>query len=311
MGTGWYLLDHPNTIQQYRTPRRSTLSGMVGVHTTEGPLDAIAPDTGAENVANFIVTRSDYGSYHCIVDTDSVVKMAPDEYETWHIAADAHNWHSWGISAACRADEWDPDAEWTKKIISSMGAEIAAFWKRQGFIDLALNPRWISRAAAIRHEPGLILHGDAQPEDRSDAWKYHPERGRLDQMLLDAIKLAANGGSLPTGGLTVAEVSDILKAIAETNKKLDDALATTGVWEKQTRDFEGLVPIKLPNNPQQYIVTYAPGRGWVKILLSAEAKAILKKQGNIQVNPGPTLEGDFVTLTEPAHINWVNSLPIA
>jgi len=194
MPTGYYLLDNPNRTPQCRTPRRSSLSGTVGVHTCESLMDDVGPDTGAENVASFIARRSDYGSYHVIVDSDSVVPMAPDSYETWHIAeSDAYgkgmNWHSWGISAACQAATWDPDDDWTKRTITRMGAQIRAFWVRNGF-----NPddpricRWLTRDEAKRHVPGLVLHGVVQPSDRSDAWARHPQRHRLDQMLIDAIR---------------------------------------------------------------------------------------------------------------------------
>ena len=102
-----YLDDHPNpNTPQQRRPRRAPLSGTVGVHTAESIMDTIGPDTGAENVAAFIASRSDYGSYHVLVDSDSVVVMAGDDAETWHIAESDNfgygmNSHSWGISAAC------------------------------------------------------------------------------------------------------------------------------------------------------------------------------------------------------------------
>lgn len=189
---GYVLLDRPNGIQQYRFPRRNEISGMVGVHTAESLMDEIGIDTGAESVADFIVRRTDYGSYHEIVDSDTTVQMAPDTYETWHIAADAHNWHSWGISAACAATEWDPDKWWTRQTINRMGARIAAFWSRRGF-NVGQCARWLNRDQARAHMAGLVHHGVAQPEDRSDAWVNHPRRGDLDQMLIDAILRAVNG----------------------------------------------------------------------------------------------------------------------
>ena len=217
MSTDYYLLDNPNRTQQYRIPRRNRLSGMVGIHTAEGAMDTVGTDTGAENVASFIVGRSDYGSYHVIVDSDSTVNMAPDHAETWHIGADAHNWHSWGISAACRTVDWDPNSEWTKATIGRMGAAIAAFWQRNGFDVDALADRWLTREQALRHEPGLIEHGVAQPADRSDAWATRPDRATLRRMLTDAIR-AANGSAIqpPTQGdppVTEAEFARIASMI--------------------------------------------------------------------------------------------------
>jgi hypothetical protein len=184
---GFFLLDHPNQIQQYRHPRRQPLSGVVVVHTAESIVDDIGIDYGAENVANFIAGRADYGSYHEIVDSDSTVQMAPDDHETWHVAADAHNWHSWGISAACAAHDWDPDRWWTRQAITRMGARIAEFWARNGF-DVYAAARFGMRSEALARHPACYLHGVLQPGDRSDAWRDHPRREELENMLLDAIR---------------------------------------------------------------------------------------------------------------------------
>ncbi len=192
---GFYLIDRPNPYTaQCRHPRRAPLSGTVSVHTAEGALDAIAPDTGAENIAGFIGTRRDYGSYHVIVDSDSVVAIAPDDYETWNVAeSDAFgqgmNSHVWGISAACRSVEWDPDTAWTQTVIRKMGAEIRAFWSRNGWNPDDPNVcRWLTRDEARRRQPGLVHHGVVQPSDRSDAWALHPRRAELDAMLIAAIR---------------------------------------------------------------------------------------------------------------------------
>lgn len=191
----FYLLDHPNPNYPQTRPRSAWgwdgPTGLVGVHTAEGALDRIAPDSGAENVANFIATRSDPGGYHVLCDTDSTIDMAPDHLMTWHIAEASLNGPAWGVSAACRSTEWDPDAEWTRQIIGRMGAAIRAFWLRNGHDpDSPKVRRWLTRSevlAAGGRIVGLIHHGVVQPSDRSDAWALHPQRARLDQMLLDAI----------------------------------------------------------------------------------------------------------------------------
>lgn len=188
--TGFFLLDHDCRIPQWRTPRRAPLSGVVGVHTAEGVMDDVDIDTGAENVAAFIVNRSDFGSYHEIVDSDSLVRCAPDDYETWHIGADLMNWHSWGISAACRSTEWDPDGWWTQQTITRMGQQICAFWRRNGF-DPIVCARELTREQALAKVPGWVLHGVMQT-DRTDAWEIHPRRATLSAMLNMAI-LIANG----------------------------------------------------------------------------------------------------------------------
>ena len=59
-----WLDQHPPVRRQYRDPRRAAPSGVIVVHTAENVMDAVGSDTGAENVARFIQTRADPGSYH-------------------------------------------------------------------------------------------------------------------------------------------------------------------------------------------------------------------------------------------------------
>lgn len=187
---GFYNDDHPNTRYPQQRARSAwgwtKPSGLVMVHTVESFIDRLGPDTGAENCANYIATRSDAGGYHELIDSDSFVQMSADGMMTWHTAAAKINGPGWGISAACRATDWDPDDDWTRRTIATMGARIRAFWERQG-INPATAARWLTMEQAHRFEIGLCHHGVAQPADRSDAWVRHPQRARLDQMLLDAI----------------------------------------------------------------------------------------------------------------------------
>jgi hypothetical protein len=184
---GYYLIDHPPASTQFRNPRRERLSGVVVVHTAENAMDIVGVDTGAENVASFISRRADPGSYHELVDSDSVVAMMPDSYESFQVAVDGHNRHAWGISLACRSTDLHPDLAWTRAVITAAGARIAAFWQRN-WIDVASAARWLSRDEALaRNTPGLITHGALQPADRSDAWTRHSHREVLDRMLVDAV----------------------------------------------------------------------------------------------------------------------------
>lgn len=229
---GFYLFDHPPARSQ-GAPRTTwgyppKPSGVVAVHDTEGVMDDQGDDWGAENTAAYIVTRSDPGSYHEIHDGDSIVVMAPDDWMTWNVAADSANGHNWGISAACRTSDWDPDAEWTQRVIRSMGHSIAAFWARNG-IDVAAANRWITRDQANRRIPGLILHGTWQPGDRSDAWATHPRRGELDQMLVDAIA-GAGGTTTPPAGdddeMSPDQEARVIKAINDfTSERLEQVAA--------------------------------------------------------------------------------------
>ena len=162
------------------------MTGGVLVHTTESIMDNVGPDTGAENVSAYIARRREYGSYHVIVDSDSIVNLLPDSYVAYHCAQSGYNGVTWGISLACRSIDLDVNNEWTKRAIGNAAMAIHAFWSRNG-----INPVEAARfipAIETQSRPGLTTHGDAQPGDRSDAWTRHPQRPQLEAMLISNIK---------------------------------------------------------------------------------------------------------------------------
>jgi len=193
---GYYLLDNPPATQQFYPSRANKLTGGVLIHTTESIMDSVGPDTGAENVADFIRRRSDYGSYHVIVDSDSAVALMPDSYTAYHCAANGYNSRTWGISFACRTSDLSPDSEWTKRAMKNAAREIVAFWQRNGF-DPKASARFIP-AIQTQSSPGMSTHGEAQPADRSDAWTRHPRRAQLEALLLtEMAKLNGPGTTDP------------------------------------------------------------------------------------------------------------------
>ena len=177
----YYLLDNPNPYtQQYMAGRRGPFTGGVLIHTTESP-----KGNGAEPICRWIATqRRDYGSYHCVVDADGAIPMAPDDFETWHCAARHFNQRTWGISIAGRSTDLNPDDEWTKRVFHQLAAQIVAMWQRNGIDPAAQGFR---PAEQLLEGPGLANHGDAQPWDRSDAFARHPRRGELEALLLSEI----------------------------------------------------------------------------------------------------------------------------
>lgn len=322
--TDYVLEERPNTCgtPQYRTPRRQPLSGVVDVHTAESMIDRSAPYMGAENVANFIVGRCDYGSYHVLVEPDGPVYMAPDDAETWHVAATAangygNNSHAWGISAACRATDWDPDDPWTQQTIDVMGREIAAFWTRNGFDELARNPRWITKGEADRMVPGLILHGDHQPWDRTDAWKNHPRRTELDEMLLAAIRRHSGGvAPQPDGSMSMSDVQTILDGQRDLSRRIDAQDETLGAWMKDTRvileNAMGAVTLTVPGDKKQWLLVAAdvPG-GVAKVHVADPATlALLVKAQVVRQGQAGDQFKQVVELTDPVEIAKLNSLPI-
>jgi hypothetical protein len=176
---GYYLLDNPPRSPQFYPSRNATPTYAIGVHTSEGPT---GPGT-ARNLAGFIARRSDPGSYHAIVDSEETVVLVPPSFTTFSVAVSNYNSRTWHICLAGRSADLSPDDANTQAMIARAGEAIRALWTLLG-ISLS-NAQWIGTDALNR--PGLFCHGDVQPWDRSDAWSKHPDRARLDQMLINAI----------------------------------------------------------------------------------------------------------------------------
>jgi hypothetical protein len=164
-------------------------TGLLGIHSAESVVDRILPDTGAENVFNYILTRVDPGSYHVLVDFDTVLRLARWSMMTWNVAADSLNGVIIGMSFACRSVDFNVDDWWTQKTMGTMGGVIRECWTDLGK-NIPESTRWLTRSDVSANGgriAGLVHHGTVQPGDRSDAWATHPQRGELDAMLLNAI----------------------------------------------------------------------------------------------------------------------------
>lgn len=172
---------------QGMTPRRMQWTGAIGVHTCENTPDLILPDGGAEGVTNFIFTRRDAGSYHVIVDSDSVKWLFPPEtWETWSVAARdeygrRHNSYTASMSYAYRASWWGRNPDYEARMIDNGGkvcAEMLLMWS-DGNVDQALKACvWRTPREIADGRPGFFEHGSVQA-DRNDAWSEHPQRDDL------------------------------------------------------------------------------------------------------------------------------------
>lgn len=170
-----YLEEHPPKVRQFRRPRRAVPSGLIVVHTAESILDRIAPDTGAENVAAFIANRSDYGSYHTVVDSDSRVRLVPYDAEAFGDATGS-NLFAIHISFACKATDWpvmEPRRRRAFLRQGAMAAAEAAAWLRATH-GVEVPPARIDRPASDRREPGFISHAQRDPDRRTDPGKGFP-----------------------------------------------------------------------------------------------------------------------------------------
>ncbi len=172
-----YLREHPNrTYQQYRTPRRERLSGVIVIHTAENAPDHVAFDGGAEAVASWISRRPDPGSYHILADSDSAIRMVRFDDEAFHDATSGGNRHEIGLSVATRADVWPlaPKA-WRDGAIERLAqaaAEAARHVRQE--TGIVVPARRITRAESEARRPGFISHGERDPARRTDPGRAFP-----------------------------------------------------------------------------------------------------------------------------------------
>ena len=181
---GYYLFDNPPAVQQYYPGRNTPWKGGVLIHTAENVMDSVGIDTGAENVASYIVNRTSYGSYHILADSDSVIQMLPPTATAFHCAANGFNSTTLGVSYACRTVDLDPRSDWFRRATDLIVETLVRYWRMAG-----LDPREAKFIPAnqTKDRMGLSTHGEAQPQDRSDAWTRRNDRHQLEAVFADAI----------------------------------------------------------------------------------------------------------------------------
>lgn len=176
-----YLIDHPPVRSQYRKPRRQKPSGIVVLHTAESTPDYVAFDGGAEAVARFIQSRTTPGSYHDLVDSDSILPVVPYGYEAFHDATGS-NPHSLSISIATRADTWPlAPKQWRERAVENAARAAvrqAAWVKAQ--TGIVIPARRITRDESERKVPGFISHAQRDPTRRTDPGAEFPWSDFLD-----------------------------------------------------------------------------------------------------------------------------------
>ena len=169
-----YLETHKSRQRQFRE-RGVKPSGVVVVHTAESPPDTVGPDTGAENVARFIAERSDFGSYHDLADSDSIVRLVPYSMRAYGDGTGS-NPHAYHVSAATQAARWPslPD-KWVDGTVRNM-AKAAADYSRwlQRTHGVSVPARRITREQSEKKIPGFISHGERDPGRRTDPGPAFP-----------------------------------------------------------------------------------------------------------------------------------------
>lgn len=179
---GIYLEGNPPEHPQFRE-RRDTPRSVIVLHTAETGGDAESPDKRAENTARFISDRDEYGSYHMIGDTDSIIKLVRFRDTAYHDGTGSNDW-SVGISLAIMADEWSTFDEDTSqqlvKVMAIMAARVANWMDRKGYGKPAA-VRLSKEESESSDASGFISHADRDPGRRTDPGADFPWSSFFDE----------------------------------------------------------------------------------------------------------------------------------
>lgn len=244
---GIYLLDNPPARDQYRSPRRKRPTGLTVIHTAESVMDSLGPDTGAEDVAAFIRRRSDAGSYHDLVDSDSVIQLVRYEDEAYQDGTGS-NPFALSISFALKTTDWVKLSPEKRAAFLRQGA--VAFARQQAWLRANGYPttplRRITKAQSDAGEAGFISHAERDPARRTDPGRDFPWGEFF------AACRAALAGTNPAnpGGFLVAlndqQQAELYNAVVngrkaddEWNARVEKLIRDTYNAAVQTRDIAG------------------------------------------------------------------------
>lgn len=253
-----YLLDYNPGTQQYTYPRRggAKLSGTVIIHTAECAMDLEGSDDSAENCAHFIANRADYGSYHRLVDSDSIIDMVPWEYEAWQ-DSETNNW-AVGISAALSAGRWleVPPARRDAfyRNMAQAAAEFVVYMRTNYGIEVPR--RRLSGAEARARVPGFCAHGDSgvNRSDPGTQFDWTLFFFYINQILGGS--LAAQGDTTTEDELSAAEVND-LKHFFQTDNE-NRHLATRDTVDRKLAGLEYMLKVFIQqDNEARHLATRA------------------------------------------------------
>ncbi|MBE0009611.1 hypothetical protein DXT87_07380 [Arthrobacter sp. AET 35A] len=112
-------------------------------------------------LTSFLLTRSDYGSYHRACDWADIAVYFPWEWEAWQ-DSETNVW-AVGIAAACRAADWRimpaDIREGYYRNMAVMAADFVKYMDEQYGITVPL--KRITGAQARARVPGFAAHGDS------------------------------------------------------------------------------------------------------------------------------------------------------
>jgi len=193
-----YLEVHPPKSKQFRHPRRNPLTGLIVVHTAESLLDTVGPDSGAEGVASYLSIRDTPGSYHDLVDSDTIVHVVDYDDEAFHDATGS-NRYSLGLSFALAVHNWATMDRAQRDAFIENGAQAAARMARHvhARTGIVVPAKRVTRAESEAGKPGFISHAERDPNRRTDPGNL-PHQFPWDQFLARYAQLTVDlGNSTP------------------------------------------------------------------------------------------------------------------
>lgn len=188
-----YLIDHPPRIAQFRA-RTRPINGVTVIHTAEGVMDTVGPDTGAENVARFIQQRTTYGSYHDLADSDSWIRLVPLELAAFQDGTGTND-TALSLSFACATHHWPVMTPARRRAFFRQGAKAFAAQQRWKAVrGLPTTPlRRITKAQSDAGIGGCVAHGDRDPGRRTDPGIVPPDLFPWDEFFEECRAELAGG----------------------------------------------------------------------------------------------------------------------
>ena len=173
---GFWLVDRPPAQRQFKD-RGKTPKPVIVLHTAEsGTHFGDSQDPKAQAVAGFIERRTSYGSYHIIVDKDSIIPLVPYGKKAYGDATGSNSW-AFHVSVAMNADDWP------KLSTAERDAYLETLVEACNMINRWLESKNLPKVASVRlnkkgsnsaKASGFISHGDRDPGRRHDPGDAFP-----------------------------------------------------------------------------------------------------------------------------------------
>lgn len=252
INAGPYALEgNPDPAKRnYRTERRTLILG-VAMHITAGMTDYTSPDSSAEGTTKYGMNTERDASWHVCIDSDGIIPSIRDSYVAWHAGvADIPNVNdaTLGIEQGTGQVDWRKAPDWWVKLtIRNVAVWLAPRVRKYGIPLVVCRDRNdMDRAIRAGRKFGFVAHATVAPHNRRDPGMVGNPPTWIDTypwaLLFQYIReeLARLDGDTtpttppaPTGGLTMADIDDIMTRLRSIEAKIDEVpneTKTAIVW---------------------------------------------------------------------------------